>query len=110
MFEHLEKLFAGKNADYGDAYVKFGKVMMAVFPDGLTLKDESDWVLMGLFVQWVEKCLRVGNLTWCAGAGSEHSTLHNFESIEDTCNDMSVYAQIFRHYVSHDDWRENQGE
>lgn len=43
---------------YGDAYLKYGPVMRALFPDGLTLKSDYDFVRMGIITQCVNKLMR----------------------------------------------------
>ena len=88
-FKHLETMYKKKNAAYGDAYNKFGDVMENIFPDGLKIESRLDWIRLGLFIQLIEKILRIGNLTF-------NSTADNFESKQDSCDDLSVISQMMK--------------
>jgi len=88
-FKHLESLYQKKNEAYGDAYNKFGDVMEKIFPNGLKVESRSDWIRLGLYIQFVEKILRIGNLTF-------NSTKDNFESKQDSCDDLSVLSQMMK--------------
>ena len=101
MFGHLEKLFSRKNKAYGSSYVKFGKICDALFPGGLTLKGEKDFILFGLFVPIIGKCIRIANLLF----GKKKKAVSDFrtgkgakddiiESVTDSCDDLSIYSQI----------------
>jgi hypothetical protein len=47
-----------RNKCYGDNYKHFGRVMTALYPDGLTLADKSDWNRLGVFIQIMSKLTR----------------------------------------------------
>lgn len=89
MFKHLEKIQKEKNAAYGDAYVKFGLILEILFPGGVVFKTAQDYVNFGLYSQWIEKVIRVGNLTF--GNGKK-----NFESVVDSCDDMAIVAMMLK--------------
>ena len=89
MFKHLDGIFKKKDKAYGKAYQKFGELCGVIFPDGLELKSKDDFILFGIYMQWLEKCLRVSNLVFKDGA-------KNFESVEDSCDDLSILAQMLK--------------
>lgn len=43
--EAMAATFRERNSKYGDNYITLGKVMVALFPDGITLKTEKDFIL-----------------------------------------------------------------
>jgi len=88
-FNHIEKLYETKNSDYGNAYVKFGEICQIIWPEGIELKTKKDFVKFGLFIQWVEKVMRVGNLLFI----DENI---NHESLQDSCDDLSLVAQLLK--------------
>ena len=89
MFKHLEEIFNKKDKAYGKAYQKFGELCDVIFPDGLNLKGRDDFILFGIYMQWLEKCLRVSNIVFKDGQ-------KNFESVEDSCDDLSILSQMFK--------------
>lgn len=54
------KTFEERNAVYGETYLAFGKVMDAMYPDGLTIKagDVDAFNRLGIFVQNITKLCR----------------------------------------------------
>jgi len=90
MFEHLESMFEKKNSDYGNSFSKFGQICHVLFPDGIKLESEEDFVKFGLFSNILTKLNRLANLEFNKKGDS------NFESISDTCDDLSVYSQILK--------------
>ena len=70
-----------RNKLYGDNYKKFGRVMEAMFPQGLTLQTIQDFNRYGIFVQCVSKLMRYAeNL--------------NKGGHQDSAHDLSVYAAM----------------
>lgn len=47
-----------RRGTYGPSEQRFGEIMVAMFPDGLTLNTKHDWVRYGLFHQIVGKLSR----------------------------------------------------
>lgn len=88
-FDHLQGMFDKKNSTYGSAYKKFGDICRVLFPEGLHLKTEQDYTDWGLYIQFIEKAIRIGNIRF---NGSEA----NYESLLDSCDDISVVAQIMK--------------
>jgi len=102
MFSHLGVLFKKKNKAYGDSYIKFGKICDALFPDGLNLKSEKDFILFGLFVPIIGKCIRIANLLF-----NEKSHIKDdvIESVNDSCDDLAIYSQILRKEIENEESR-----
>lgn len=67
---------------YGDNYKHYGKVMRGLFPNGLTIRDEADWVRLGLIHNCVTKMGR-----YCANLSRGHA---------DSAHDLMVYAAMLR--------------
>jgi hypothetical protein len=53
--------FREKRKQYGNNYRVLGKVMSAMFPDGLTIKTETDWNRIHLFLLSMVKKTRYAN-------------------------------------------------
>jgi hypothetical protein len=53
--------FCEKRKQYGNNYRVLGKVMSAMFPDGLTIKTETDWNRIHLFLLSMVKKTRYAN-------------------------------------------------
>jgi hypothetical protein len=70
-----------RNKLYGDNYKKFGRVMEAMFPEGLQLKSIQDFNRYGIFVQCVSKIMRYGENLSKGGH-------------QDSAHDLSVYAAM----------------
>lgn len=47
-----------RRAAYGPSEVRFGEIMLAMFPEGLTLRTREDWIRYGIFHQLVSKLSR----------------------------------------------------
>ncbi len=76
-------LFAERNAVYGDNYLRFGKIMMALLPNGIHLESESDMNQFTLFVQLVHKLSRYAN---SLGKGGH----------ADSLDDNAVYSMMLK--------------
>jgi len=81
--EDLGKLYQKKNDEYGDTYHRFGPVMDAMFPDGLTLDNPEDFGRITLLEQIMGKLVRYAS---------------NFESggHADSLDDIAVYSQMLQ--------------
>ena len=82
MLRESADVFEQRSALYGDNYKHFGKAMMGVFPNGLTLSTEKEWNKIGILVQIVAKITRIGQ---------QFPKIH-----EDSCIDTSVYSTMLR--------------
>lgn len=81
-------IWDSRNKEYGNNYWNFGGMMMAFFPDGVTLKTEMDHIRFGLIVQLVAKLSRIAE---------------KFEDDghPDSTRDLAVYAAML-HEVEDD--------
>lgn len=82
MLRESAAVYEERSALYGDNYKHFGKAMMGVFPQGLTLSTEAEWNKLGILVQVVAKITRIGQ---------QFPKIH-----DDSCLDASVYATMLR--------------
>ena len=97
MFEHLDELFSNKNKAYGDAYLKFGEMCSVLFPKGLELKTKQDYVIFGLYIQVIEKSIRLGNLIFNQlDLDKIIKEDYKIESLYDSCDDLAVVSQILK--------------
>lgn len=81
--ENAAAIYQQRYELYGDNYKRFGPIMAAMFPDGLTLKTADDFGRFGLFVQVMSKTTRYGNMFTAGGH-------------VDSLDDISVYAQMLQ--------------
>lgn len=79
----MADLYDERNKLYKDNYMKFGRIMDALFPDGLMIKGVKDWNRLGMFVQVMSKQTRYA-AQWDEGGHA------------DSMDDTSVYAQMLR--------------
>lgn len=77
----LGDLYEERNKLYGDNYKKFGNVMSAMFPEGMTLRGADDFNRIGLFVQVVSKIGR-------------YAEQFDKDGHEDSLDDLAVYSQM----------------
>ncbi|MCP3685788.1 MAG: hypothetical protein GY861_24330 [bacterium] len=75
--------FKERNEEYGDAYKTAGGILCKMFPDGVTLKTESDFIRYSLFSHSFNKLLR-------------YASNFNRGGHEDSAKDLSVYAAMLR--------------
>ncbi len=87
--DHLEegaKTYRERNETYGDSYLKFGEVMIALFPYGFNKEaiakvlTISDWNRLGILTQIVSKLCRYTN---------DFDNPH-----QDSMHDIMVYASM----------------
>jgi hypothetical protein len=81
ILEKSAETFRARNAVYGDNYLKVGKVMAALFPDGVTLRTVDDHNRFHIFMLAVVKLTRY---------------VHNWDATghADSCHDLTVYAAM----------------
>jgi len=58
ILDKAAETYRERNAEYGENYRVFGRVMQALFPDGLTIKGEQEWVRFHLWLLSVVKLTR----------------------------------------------------
>ena len=83
MLRECADTYEERNKVYGDNYKRFGAVMAAMFPDGLTIKHPDDWNRLGMLVQMMGKQTRYAENFTRGG----HA---------DSLLDLSVYATMLR--------------
>ena len=85
MLASLGDLYKKRNKLFRNNYKHFGKVMLGMFPNGLTLKTEADFNRLGIFVQLASKMTRYGQQF----ADGGHT---------DSLDDIAVYAQMLQEF------------
>lgn len=75
-------------AIYGDSYHEFGRVMMTLFPKGLTVETEGEWSRLGILVQDITKTLRYANQFKSGGH-------------VDSAHDKIVYSAMLEELTTH---------
>jgi len=81
LLEKAAELFKERDQAYGSSYKQFGKIVLAFFPDGITLKTEDDFTRWGLLNMIFSKINRYCNNF----QGSGHP---------DSLADLSVYSAM----------------
>jgi hypothetical protein len=71
------KTFLKKNKKYGDNWVTVGRVFAALYPNGITLKTEYDFILFH-WMSW-----KIGKMTRFVNTGHTH---------QDSIHDDGVYT------------------
>jgi hypothetical protein len=79
MLADMTETFIARNSTYGDNYILLGKVMTALFPEGITLKTEDDFIRY----HWIDWTM--GKLTRWIRAGMNH---------DDSIKDAAVYLAM----------------
>jgi hypothetical protein len=89
MLREAAAVYEERNKLYGDNYKHFGKAMMAIFPNGLTVSTEKEWNKLGVLIQMASKLTRLGQ------------TFPNIH--DDSCLDESVYSMMLRELGQEDE-------
>ena len=80
ILEEAAMLFKNRNKEYGDSYKSFGSVVLALFPNGVTLKTAKDFSRWGVLNMMLSKI---------------HRYSYNFKKGHfDSLKDLSVYAAM----------------
>lgn len=83
--KELGLLYLDRNAVYKDNYKHFGKIMMGLFPKGLSLTTEEEFNRFCIFVQMQSKLTRYAQQFLEGGH-------------EDSLDDATVYTQLLAEY------------
>lgn len=83
MLRDLGDVYEERNKLYGDNYKHFGEVMVAQFPEGLTLKTVADWNRVALFI-------------WMQGKLTRYAMQFEQGGHADSLDDNAVYSQMLR--------------
>lgn len=87
-------LFRQRGNVYKDNYLHLGKILNAMFPDGIILNNEIMFNRMAMLIMIITKCGRYAN------------TLH-LEGHRDSMDDIAVYSQMINHF---DDIKQHEYE
>lgn len=74
-------LFKQRNQTYREAYIGFGDVMAALYPEGLTVSGPDRFAELGVLIQIVSKVTRM--------TGNKDMAIHL-----DSVRDLKVYAAM----------------
>jgi len=96
-FKKLKELFDKKNQDYGNSHVKVGDILNILFPHGTVLREET-FSQFGILIMLITKLVRVSNLMHNAIISEPNH--QNFESMQDSLDDMSIYAQMLSDLIN----------
>ena len=85
----LARLHESKDAEYDSSYKKFGAVLTAFFPDGITLKGKHQFGRFAILTTLIAKM---------------HRYSQNFDKggHDDSLDDISIYAVMLRDLDSDD--------
>lgn len=83
MLRECASTYEQRNAMYGDTYKRFGHVLSAIFPDGLTIKGVDDWNRLGCFI------LKMGKVT-------RYAANYTRGGHDDSLLDDAVYTTMLR--------------
>lgn len=81
----LGDLFRQRNAVYGSTYKDYGRLMVTLFPEPLTLATADDWNRLALYMHVTDKLCRYARQF---GSGGH----------VDSLDDVSVYAQMLQEF------------
>lgn len=82
-------LYDRKNADYGDSWRKQGRILAAMFPNGITLKTEEDFTKFFVVTRMIDKLNRATNIEFITKGQQVKD-----ETVKDTYQDLAVYAAM----------------
>jgi hypothetical protein len=83
ILEGAARTYEERGALYGDNYKLFGKIMMAMFPDGLVLNSEDDFNRFNMFTQ-------------CSGKLTRYAQMFSRGGHLDSAHDEIVYAAMLQ--------------
>lgn len=89
----MAETFLGRNSIYGDNYKNVGKVMNALFPEGMQLSSSADFELFHLFELIIVKLTRFAN------GNLQH---------RDSIHDAGVYSSMIESILSEREERETK--
>lgn len=83
----MAETFRERNKVYGDNYLRVGDVMVALFPEGVTIGTKEQFNVWHLFELMIVKLTRFAN------SGLSH---------EDSIHDLAVYAAMVESLIRKD--------
>lgn len=85
ILQEMAETYRERNVVYGDNFKKMGPLMVSLFPNGITLKTEQDFIQFHL-LDWI-----CGKLTRFASSDLTHI---------DSIHDLAVYAAMLEAEIS----------
>lgn len=85
ILEAMAQTFKEKNTKYKDNYLAVGQILSILFPEGITLITEEDFI-QHHFIDWM-----IGKLTRFAKTDCQDA---------DSIHDMAVYAAMIEDYIT----------
>lgn len=83
--KNLSEIFKERDKVYKDNYKNVGNVFSSMFPDGVFLRTKEEFNRFYLFMMVVHKLTRA-------------SKTFPLKLHADSLDDLSIYAQLLRHY------------
>jgi hypothetical protein len=83
-------LFWRKKCDHGEAYLRVGVILNAMFPEGLLIKGEQKFNELGLFVRMLDNMLKGANLRFKNGRQAARDG-----KISQTLDDLGVLSFLW---------------
>ena len=87
----LSQLFEEKNAQYGDAYKRFGAIMQVMYPEGRTFNNVNEWNQLGCLFNIVANLNR--------HATNKQSTPAEHVKASENLDDLAVYTMMLEELV-----------
>jgi hypothetical protein len=87
--ENAAKTYEERNAVYGDAYKRHGDILSAMFPEGITLTEPSDFTRFGLLSASVGKLNRYASQF---DEGGHYDSAHDAAVYSTMLNEMDNEA------------------
>jgi hypothetical protein len=87
-FEEKAALFDAKDKEYGDNYLRAGRVLAAMFPNSLALVNEEGFNRFALLNQMVNKLMR-------------YSSNFSNGGHPDSLDDLAIYAMMTKEADEH---------
>lgn len=87
VFDERKELFVAKNANYGNSWIKTGKILEIIFSENLAKLDNwEDHAAFGVLIRMLDKIVRYSHIRF---TGEKDKV---GESLSDTIGDLGTYA------------------
>jgi hypothetical protein len=81
LIQKAAETYKERNAVYGDSYIRHGKIMAEIFPNGVVLQTENDFARFSIFNLMIAKLAR-------------YTSNGKFEGHLDSIHDIGVYCFV----------------
>lgn len=93
--DEMANTFRERNTVYSNNYERIGGIMAAMFPDGLQVRSQEDWVRLYFLLATVAKTSRYATNWWRGGhADSAHDAAVYFAMLEDYDRDRKADREV----------------